>query len=259
MHENHQKDLQKDPKSKWDWRQLEREIFPENKPPPPQPEAISYIPEEEEATLRADYEAELEQIEDFPLIKARRHAQLKLPVVPTMREKKANKDGSATGGGGRKTARAQATLRRGNGEILVNGRNFALYFTQLAWRERVLDPFVIAERISYYNVNATVYGGGKGCQADALRLAIVNALTHFSPRFVFVCCVFCCVCFVVCVLLCVLCVLCVCVVCCVVFCVCVCVCVVYCVYCVLCIVLYFLSLFLSIKHSQTHFLFIFIW
>ncbi|KAJ2808827.1 37S ribosomal protein S9, mitochondrial [Coemansia guatemalensis] len=62
------------------------------------------------------------------------------------------------------------------GEVLVNGRPLAEYFTRPMDREAVLFPFQAAERLGQFNVFVRVSGGGNTGQAEASQLAIARAL-----------------------------------------------------------------------------------
>lgn len=80
------------------------------------------------------------------------------------------------GTGRRKDAVARVFLRKGTGQVLVNGRGLDDFFPRLGHRLEVLKPLVVAERASTYNIKATVAGGGMTGQAGALRLGLARAL-----------------------------------------------------------------------------------
>lgn len=77
--------------------------------------------------------------------------------------------------GRRKTATARIRLRRGSGQILINGRKVEDYF---GMEEIVMvrNPFEVTETVGHFNVKARVCGGGLSGQAGAVRLAIARAL-----------------------------------------------------------------------------------
>ena len=80
------------------------------------------------------------------------------------------------GTGRRKDAVARVFLRKGTGQVVVNGRGLEDFFPRLSHRLEVMQPLVVSERISTYNIKATVAGGGMTGQAGALRLGLARAL-----------------------------------------------------------------------------------
>lgn len=82
------------------------------------------------------------------------------------------------GTGRRKDAVARVFLRKGTGQILVNGRGLENFFPRLSHRLEFLKPLVVSERASSYNIKATVAGGGMTGQAGALRLGLARALVR---------------------------------------------------------------------------------
>lgn len=86
--------------------------------------------------------------------------------------------------GKRKTAIARVWLKAGKGEIQVN-RNFSVedYFGGGHSRKKVEKPLTITETIGKYDVMATVRGGGKSAQAEALRHGISRALLGVDSEF----------------------------------------------------------------------------
>jgi len=90
--------------------------------------------------------------------------------------------GRGSGIGKRKTSRAKAYLVMGEGEVIINGRNIAEHFGRLHHRESALWPLKITERMDKYNVFAVVHGGGVTGQAEAMTLAVANALLVHEPE-----------------------------------------------------------------------------
>lgn len=78
--------------------------------------------------------------------------------------------------GRRKSAVARARLRRGSGQLTINGRPFEEYFTTEKLRAHVLEPFGVLEQEGTWDVEARIHGGGSTGQAGALRLAIARGL-----------------------------------------------------------------------------------
>ena len=83
--------------------------------------------------------------------------------------------------GKRKTAIARVRLyEAGKGEITVNGLPLQKYFFGLL-PEKAVSPLRITNHHSVFDVEATVLGGGKNSQADAIRHGISRALLLFDP------------------------------------------------------------------------------
>lgn len=79
--------------------------------------------------------------------------------------------------GKRKTACARARMTLGKGSILVNGRDYAEYFSNRAsLLSVVVAPLKITGNNNKYDVFVNVKGGGVSAQADAVRHAISKAL-----------------------------------------------------------------------------------
>ncbi len=87
----------------------------------------------------------------------------------------------AQGTGRRKASVARVFLRSGNGNIIVNGRPFELYFdTDIAKRsvKYVHNTIPVA---AHYDVEVNVCGGGIHGQADAVKLGISRAILELNP------------------------------------------------------------------------------
>lgn len=78
--------------------------------------------------------------------------------------------------GKRKTAIARVWLQTGSGNINVNKLAFADYFGGAIDQKIAAKPFVLTDTIDKYDVIATLKGGGKAAQAEALRHGIAKAL-----------------------------------------------------------------------------------
>jgi len=86
------------------------------------------------------------------------------------------------GTGRRKTAVSRVFLRRGKGDIIVNGKPLDQYFGRETARMIVRQPLIaldIADRFDFY---VTVVGGGKSGQAGAIRHAITRALMDYEAE-----------------------------------------------------------------------------
>ncbi|TWP30621.1 30S ribosomal protein S9 [Apibacter muscae] len=84
--------------------------------------------------------------------------------------------------GRRKTSVARIYLTEGNGEILINGKDYKTYFPTEVLQYKVLQPFQLTETLNQYNVKVNVYGGGVTGQVEAVRLAISRALVSIDAE-----------------------------------------------------------------------------
>jgi len=96
-------------------------------------------------------------------------------------EPKIDKQGRAYATGRRKNAIARVWVKRGTGQITVNGRDVTAYFARPVLQMILQQPFEAAERKDEFDVIATVVGGGLSGQAGAVRHGISRALTYFEP------------------------------------------------------------------------------
>jgi small subunit ribosomal protein S9 len=84
--------------------------------------------------------------------------------------------------GRRKTAVARIYLTEGNGNILVNGRDYKEYFPTLPLQFIVNQSLQVSEMAGKFDVKANVDGGGIKGQAEAVRLAIAKAIVEKDPE-----------------------------------------------------------------------------
>ena len=82
----------------------------------------------------------------------------------------------AHGVGRRKAAVARIWLKRGNGKITINNKDYNQYFDTDVARFAAYEPLKVYQNgAKNYDVFANVYGGGLRAQADAVKLAISRA------------------------------------------------------------------------------------
>ncbi|MDO9486891.1 MAG: 30S ribosomal protein S9 [Sphingomonadaceae bacterium] len=98
-----------------------------------------------------------------------------------LREQQIDAQGRAYATGKRKDAVARVWVKPGTGQIIVNGRDQAVYFARPTLRLVINQPFDIADRMGQYDVIATVSGGGLSGQAGAVKHGIAQALTRYEP------------------------------------------------------------------------------
>jgi len=84
------------------------------------------------------------------------------------------------GVGRRKRAVARVWLRRGSGKVLVNGKDYKQYFDTDLNRDQAYIPFKVV-KITNYDADINVYGGGVNSQAEAIKLGISRALVSHNP------------------------------------------------------------------------------
>lgn len=82
--------------------------------------------------------------------------------------------------GRRKTAVARVYLKPGNGQIVVNKRDYKDYFGTGILQYMVNQPFILTGNEGKYDVKVNLDGGGITGQAQALRLAISKALVEIN-------------------------------------------------------------------------------
>ena len=83
--------------------------------------------------------------------------------------------------GRRKNASARVWVKRGSGNIVINGKIMAEYFARPVLQMLLVQPFEATGREGEFDVLATVKGGGLSGQAGAVRHGISRALVNFEP------------------------------------------------------------------------------
>lgn len=82
--------------------------------------------------------------------------------------------------GRRKKAVARVWLRRGSGTVTINGKVLNDYFDNDITRAAAITPLRVVPVGANYDVDATVCGGGKNGQADAIKLGISRAMLELD-------------------------------------------------------------------------------
>lgn len=98
------------------------------------------------------------------------------------KEPKIDKQGRAYATGRRKDAVARVWLKKGKGQVIVNGKVQDQYFGRQTHLLVLNQPFLISDRVNAFDVIATVKGGGLSGQAGAVRHGISRALENFEPE-----------------------------------------------------------------------------
>lgn len=82
--------------------------------------------------------------------------------------------------GKRKTAIARATLRQGNGLVIINNIPIDFIHPKMP-RLKLREPLILAGDVANkVDIDVNVVGGGVTSQAEASRLAIAKALVDFT-------------------------------------------------------------------------------
>ena len=87
------------------------------------------------------------------------------------------------GTGRRKTSVARVRVTEGKGQVVINDRPLAEFFTEEKDRAAVMGPLLITEQSARLDVAVKVAGGGITGQAGAISQGLARALkTMFSPK-----------------------------------------------------------------------------
>ncbi len=84
--------------------------------------------------------------------------------------------------GRRKTSIAKIWLKKGSGNILVNGKKYDEYFKRDTHKMQLLRPFEIINQATSYDVKCNVKGGGLTGQVGAMVLGISKALVMLDSE-----------------------------------------------------------------------------
>jgi small subunit ribosomal protein S9 len=84
--------------------------------------------------------------------------------------------------GRRKKSIAKIWLKKGSGNIYVNGKEFQKYFVSANHKMQITRPFEAVNKATEYDVRCTVKGGGHTGQAGAMVHGISRALLLFDPE-----------------------------------------------------------------------------
>jgi len=86
--------------------------------------------------------------------------------------------------GRRKTAVARVWIKEGANNIYdINGRNVLEYFKDVNSINIIEKPFIVTDTKGKYVVRATLAGGGRSAQIEALRHGISRALLVVDPEY----------------------------------------------------------------------------
>jgi small subunit ribosomal protein S9 len=83
--------------------------------------------------------------------------------------------------GKRKTAVAKATIKEGNGEVIINNKSIESF--PMLQQLELKEPLIIANKVlgnNNFNISIRVTGGGMSSRVEATRLAIARAIVEFT-------------------------------------------------------------------------------
>ena len=83
--------------------------------------------------------------------------------------------------GRRKKSIARVWVKKGSGNIHVNGKKINEYFHKINLQIAIRIPLTVAKRENEYDVKSSVKGGGLTGQAGAIILGLSRALVMFEP------------------------------------------------------------------------------
>lgn len=84
--------------------------------------------------------------------------------------------------GRRKTSIARVYLRKGKGQVIVNKKPIEEYFAIEFNKNWALDPLMVTDSASMYDILVNVQGGGISGQSGAIRHAIARSLAELSDQ-----------------------------------------------------------------------------
>ncbi len=85
--------------------------------------------------------------------------------------------------GRRKAAVTRVFLSKGEGSIVVNEKDYKIYFPLVYLQNQVERPFKTIDAIGKFDVKINATGGGVKGQAEAAMLGISRILVEMNPDF----------------------------------------------------------------------------
>ena len=100
---------------------------------------------------------------------------------PTVKKIKLDFKDSKYATGRRKRSIARVWLKKGSGNLHVNGKKMIDYFKKPNLQIAIFRPLTLVKRENEFDVRCTVKGGGLTGQAGAIVLGISRAIILFEP------------------------------------------------------------------------------
>ena len=85
--------------------------------------------------------------------------------------------------GRRKAAVTRVFLTKGEGSIIVNDKDYKVYFPLVYLQNQVERPFKTVDAVGKFDVKINAMGGGVKGQAEAAMLGIARILIEINPEF----------------------------------------------------------------------------
>ena len=85
--------------------------------------------------------------------------------------------------GRRKKAVTRIFLSKGEGNIIINDKDYRVYFPLVYLQNQVELPFKTIETTEKFDIKINATGGGVKGQAEAAKLGIARALLLVNPEF----------------------------------------------------------------------------
>ena len=84
------------------------------------------------------------------------------------------------GTGRRKSAVARVFIKKGSGNIVVNGKPVDQFFSRETGRMIVKQPLELTNHVNTFDIMVNIHGGGESGQAGAVRHGITRALIDYD-------------------------------------------------------------------------------
>ena len=108
--------------------------------------------------------------------------EAQLNVDPVNKKIKLDFKDSKYATGRRKKSIAKVWLKKGSGNIHVNGKKMAEYFKNPNLQIAIFRPLTIAKRENEFDIRCSVKGGGLSGQAGAIIHGLARAIVLFEPE-----------------------------------------------------------------------------
>ena len=85
--------------------------------------------------------------------------------------------------GRRKEAVTRIFISKGDGKIIVNNKDYKVYFPLVYLQNQVEAPLKTVDAVNKYDIKINATGGGMKGQAEAAKLGIARVLLEINPEF----------------------------------------------------------------------------
>ena len=86
------------------------------------------------------------------------------------------------GTGRRKSSVARVFIKKGSGQIVINGKPIEVYFGRQTSIMIVMQPLLLTANETAFDIKVNVHGGGESGQAGAVRHGITRALIDYDAQ-----------------------------------------------------------------------------